>query len=393
MRPGTREIVAVPFFVASALLSIAALGISLSRHNPNFRDEWGLPGFEGVLALSFASVGFIVMKRSSNPIGWIFTWMGFLSGVQYLVEEYGQAGLIPGSRLPGAIEVAWVAEWIWVPLIAGIGLLLLIFPDEQLRLRRDRVILGAIAITGFGAFVSTAFLAPMIQTFLVPNPFAMNNDTSLYDTIFNLTVSSMMLSIVAAAGSLFVRLIRSQGVRRQQLKWFSYAAVFASISLVFGAIPATSEVGSKFAVGGLIMISVACGVAILRYRLYDIDVIINRTLVYGALTAALLACYLLIVVTLSRVLDPVTRDSDIAVAASTLAVAALFRPLRTRVQGFIDRRFYRSKYDAARSLDAFGARLRHEIDVDAVRTDVLGVVGETLQPRHASIWIPPEVSP
>ncbi|MFN2525211.1 MAG: hypothetical protein ABR505_02955 [Actinomycetota bacterium] len=387
MTPERRGRIAAGAFIGAVVLSAIGLWIDLTTHNPNVNDEWGLPGFEGILALSFASVGLIVGRRSTNPVGWIFTLLGFASGVQYLTEEYASAGLLPASDLPAATYFAWIAEWIWVPLIAAVGALVLIFPDERIDSKGRRVILGAIVFTGLCTVAVAAFYAPTIQTFQVANPFTLNSSEARYETVFTLVVSSMMLSIVAAAGSLVGRLVHSRGVRRQQLKWFSYAALFASVSLVFGAIPATMAVGSKFSVAGLVLIAVACGVAILKYRLYDIDVIINRTLVYGALTASLLALYLLVVVTLSRVLDPITRDSDVAVAASTLAVAALFRPLRSRIQAFIDRRFYRRKYDSVQALDGFASRLRDEIAIEAVRTDVLGVVGKTLQPAHVSLWI------
>lgn len=174
------------------------------------------------------------------------------------------------------------------------------------------------------------------------------------------------------------------------MKWLVFGSCIALTSFIGGIIwdAATGNNAPEltFAIG-VAAVPLGAGVGILRYRLYDIDVVINRTLVYGALTAWLLVSYLVIVVALSRVLDPVTNDSDLAVAASTLAVAALFRPLRSRIQRFIDRRFYRSRYDAVRALSDFGARLRNEVDIDVARLDVLDVVTETVQPRHVSLWL------
>jgi hypothetical protein len=276
----------------------------------------------------------------------------------------------------------------------------LLLPGGKLPSRRWRPVarLGALAAA---LWVGSAMFAPgpLVEfESNIQNPLGIPVLGGLID-LAKTVLGPVVLAIpLLGIASLVMRPRRADGTERQQLKWIAFGA--ATIPLCFGSIWTYERIIGDLSdvtvtliiIVAILAFPVSIAVAMLRYRLYDIDVIINRTLVYGALTAALLAAYLLIVVALSRVLDPVTRESDVAVAASTLAVAALFRPLRARIQGFIDRRFYRAKYDATRALDTFGTRLRDEVDLDLVRSDVLGVVGETLQPVHASLWIKPEPS-
>jgi hypothetical protein len=209
-----------------------------------------------------------------------------------------------------------------------------------------------------------------------------------------------VLGIVAAA-SLFARMRHARGVERQQLKWFTYATVV----LVGGAVldftisEATGlrwlgEIGFVLTMVGLAGLPIAIGIAVLRYHLYNIDRIINRTLVYGVLTTMLLAVYVADIVLLQRMFVLLTGGrSTLAVVASTLMIAALFTPLRRRIQGFIDRRFYRRKYDAAKTLEAFSAQLRDGTDLEALSDDLVGVVSETMQPAHVSLWLRPDPEP
>jgi len=201
--------------------------------------------------------------------------------------------------------------------------------------------------------------------------------------------------IFVSAGSLFARRLRSSGVERQQLKWFTYSSTLAiggviltyTISDAIGALW-LEWVGYVVLVVGFIGIPISMGIAVLRYRLYDIDILINRTIVYGSLSATLVALYFGGIVLLQAIFVALTGErSTLAVVASTLLIAALFNPLRRRVQGFVDRRFYRRKYDAAMTLEAFSAKLRDETDLDALSDDLVGVVRETMQPAHASLWL------
>ena len=250
------------------------------------------------------------------------------------------------------------------------------------------VIVGV--ITSAFSFGANAGLGP------IPNPFGIVGFSNVYDMVLNF----LPLLYVGVASSLFVRLHRARGMERQQIKWFAYAVAATIIGITFAyMIPDTIDTPRWFERAGFALniavtpaIPISMGIAILRYRLYEIDLLINRTLVYGALTATLVALYFGGIVVLQRVLVILTGErSTLAVVASTLVIAGLFNPLRRRVQGFVDRRFYRRKYDAAKTLDAFSAKLRDETNLDALSDDLVGVVRETMQPSHVSLWLRPEL--
>ncbi len=211
-------------------------------------------------------------------------------------------------------------------------------------------------------------------------------------------VFAIFVAVILSALSLVLRYRRAGGIERQQIKWFAYAAVLFGGSLVFGGFLGRDLPGiwdALFEAVTFVPLYVAVGVAIFRYRLYDIDRIINRTLVYGALTAMLALVYfggVAATQTVFRALTGQEQQPQLAIVASTLLIAALFNPLRRRIQGFIDRRFYRSKYDAAKTLEAFSAHMRDETDLEALRGDLVGVVRETMQPAHVSLWLRPETA-
>jgi hypothetical protein len=196
-------------------------------------------------------------------------------------------------------------------------------------------------------------------------------------------------ALVLCAVALVVRLVRSRGLQRQQLKLFTYCATLAGTGLGLAGVTGGLFANTAWVLGvvGMLLLPVAAGLAVLRYRLYEIDVVIKRTLVYGVLTAVLVATYVLSVLAFRVVLDPITGTSDLAVAMSTLAVAALFRPLRARVQAVVDRRFFRHQYDAGVTLESFTGRLRQQVDLDAVSDDLRSVVDETMRPTHLSLWL------
>jgi hypothetical protein len=208
-------------------------------------------------------------------------------------------------------------------------------------------------------------------------------------------------SVVLSASSMVVRFRRATGVERQQIKWFALAAAFAAVGWVAITLAYGTDEGTEnpLLVAAQLLqlltflgLALAVGIAVLKYRLYDIDLLINRTLVYGALTALLVGVYVGSVVVLQGLVRALTgQESQLAIVASTLAVAALFNPLRRHIQGFIDRRFYRRKYDAAKTLETFSAKLRDETDLDALSDDLVGVVRETMQPAHVSLWLRPDV--
>ncbi|MDQ3963813.1 MAG: hypothetical protein M3277_07885, partial [Actinomycetota bacterium] len=335
----------------------------------------------------------IAARRPGHPVGILLVAVALIAMTAGFVQEYA-VGALTGTRdFPGGAFAGWLSLWIGTPAIGLAVLLLLLFPTGTLLSHRWKVVAGGAVVGTAVATVAVAFMpGPLPAIPSHENPVGIAGASSILEAVSGLGQAATTLAGLAAIASQILRVRRAEPHEKAQIKIVAFAILMAPAVIFVSQVLVPQEGGEQWLefilnMIAVTMIPVAIGVAILKHRLYEIDVIINRTLVYGALTAALLGSYLLIVVTLSRVLDPVTRDSDIAVAASTLAVAALFRPLRARIQGFIDMRFYRSKYDAARALNAFGARLRDEVDLPTVRSDVLGVVTDTVQPAHASLWI------
>jgi hypothetical protein len=288
------------------------------------------------------------------------------------------------------VIAAWIGTWIWLPSVTlTITFLLLLFPHGRLLSPRWRPVAWlAAAVTVAG----TALLAVVPWELLNPgipaeNPLGVEGLRYLGIAppapIFLLGIPTTILSVI----SLVLRFRRSRGEERQQLKWFVYAGVLV-VAALFVPLLLPGVASTLLQLLVMPALPIAAGVAILRYRLYDIDRIINRTLVYGALTAILALIYLGSVVVLRGLVFGFTGgSSQLVVVASTLAVAALFSPLRRRIQGFIDRRFYRRKYDARKTLEAFSAKLRDETDLEALNNDLVRVVRETMQPVHVSLWL------
>jgi MFS family permease len=352
------------------------------------------------LIAAFSVVGALIAShRPENPIGWIFLTVGFFYGLLIAADEYAIYALLtnPGS-LPLGAEASWLGQWIWAP---GLGLILvflpLLFPDGHPPSHRWRPVawLGGLSI-GLAVVSSAILLWPERGPALVTG----DESPSHVVQVLVVFVASplMLLAGVGAVISLFVRFRWARGDGRQQIKWFASAAALTLVwILVFGQSTLRGLPGVIVDLSALVVIPsipIATGIAILRYRLYDIDRIINRTLVYGALTAMLVALYFGGIVVLQRIFVILTgQQSTLAVVASTLAIAALFVPLRRKVQGFVDRRFYRKKYDARKTLEAFSAKLRDETDLEALNSELVGVVRETMQPAHVSLWLRPEASP
>jgi hypothetical protein len=325
--------------------------------------------------------------------------MGLLFELGILGEVYVVYGSEADGFLPGRAWVGWISQWsnnAFAPTLIILSFLL--FPTGRLPSVRWRpVVLLAVGVAAVHA--ATAALAPgPLQDNGIENPAGIESAPALRViaevSVLILVLPLMLLSVV----SLFARLRRSSGIERQQLKWFAYAAALLATDLLASNTLAVllGGTGNRIAdfvpfltfVITLSGIPVAMGVAILRHRLYDIDVIINRTLVYGVLTLSLVMVYVGCIVSLQYVLRAMTGgNSQLVIVASTLAIAALFNPLRGRIQSFIDRRFYRKKYDAAKTLEAFSARLRAETDLDDLGDGLVEVVRETVQPAHASLWL------
>jgi hypothetical protein len=345
-----------------------------------------------VTLLPFSVVGAIIASRQPrNAIGWLFCSVGVTIGLNSFAGDYAEFWLASGFG-PGSFgeTAAWLSSWLWILLVyVPMSFLLLLFPDGRLPSPRWRPVAWGVALGTAGGVVGYALRAgPLVDFPHIANPYGVDGPVVGVVGVAGSIVAAG--SMVASAVSLIVRLRRSGSVERQQIKWLAYGgAVMVGILGAGGLITLWSVPASIVVMSvSLLGLPVFTGIAIVRHRLYDIDLLINRTLVYGALTAMLVLVYLCGVVFLQYLFRTLAGgESQLAIVASTLAIAALFEPLRRRVQVFIDRRFYRRKYDARKTLEAFSTKLRDETDLDALNDDLVGVVRDTMQPAYASLWL------
>ena len=348
----------------------------------------------GSIQVSTSLVGAVVVSRlPKNAVGWILLGIGSALGVCTALSAYGTIGTTTGAGpFPLDNISAWFGSWTFVPIIfGGVLFLLYLFPDGQFISRRwRRVAVTSAVIVGCATFIEALTPGKMQDASGIENPVGASGRLADFLDTVRVVVDPLALPVLGfAAAALVVRFRRSTGVERQQLKWISYVMVVVGVSLGLtgngsGALGETTFFLGLFA---LAAVPVAIGVAMLRYRLYDIDVVINRTLVYGALTATLAGIYLGSVLLLQLVLNQFTQGSSLAIAVSTLAVAALFRPARAGIQRTVDRRFFRRKYDANQTVDRFAAHVRSQVGLTDIGSDLLTVVRETVQPSHLSLWI------
>jgi hypothetical protein len=355
----------------------------------------------GIPFIAFSTMGLVVtLNHPRNPVGWVFLFVGFTATVGFFTSSYAFRSLQMENGLPLGWFLEWVSSWAWFP---GIGLLitfaLLLFPNGSVPSRRWRWV-PRYAVVHIAIVTTAMALIPgPMEPFdpILPsniNPFGWEAAGPTLELLEGIFFSLTPLLALTCMASLVVRYRRASYQERHQIKWFAFSGAGLIFIMVFENV-VDSVIGDRLGelvfLVGMIFPAVGAGIGILKYRLYDIDLVINRTLVYGALTTILAGTYFGIVVILQGLLANVAAESDIVIAASTLAVAALFRPLRSRVQSFIDHRFYRRKYDAAATLGRFSVRLRDQVDLDALQQELLTVVGTTMQPAHATLWLREEV--
>src|ERR671932_1902830 len=389
--------------LALTALSLLLLALNLSHPDTHIYDPW----LDNTLtAISYAPVGALIASRHpANPVGWLLCLYGLVISFSHFGAEYATyALLVKPDSLPAGEAMAWILSWV-LPILNGMQVFyILLFPTGRLPSRRWRwlgwltvafVVVGAI-VAAFSSGALLGILGP------IQNPLGIEGFSNTYYKAILFTMTPLLT--LAAALAVFIRLRRAIGVERQQIKWFAYAAVaYISAGILAYIIPRVIDtplwferIGFALNIAFIPAIPVAIGIAILRYRLYDIDFLINRTLVYSTLTALLATIYFGGVAATQAIFRTLTgqeQQPQLAIVVSTLVIAALFNPLRRRIQSFIDRRFYRRKYDAAKTLEAFSHKLRDETDLNALSDDLVGVVRETMQPAHVSLWLRPDTAP
>jgi hypothetical protein len=386
-------------WVAWGLLALGcvgnAAGVVLSVASGSLRQDLGDTLAVRAAFAAFLVVGCLILsRRPGNRIGWIFTAVGLLTMTGGLVEPYVKyADVTHSGWLPALLVADWVDGWIWMPtIILALVFPLLLFPTGRSLSPRWRPVawLAAGVTAGYAVFDALRPTLELPDGRTVANPIGVAGVGNVDENVLgDLLAALALLTLVAAICSLVLRFRRSHGVERQQLKWFTYAAGLVLLTPL-GTVLLPSLGNLPFVV--VVALPIAVGIAVLRYRLYEIDRLINRTLVYGLLTALLACIYGGAVLVLGQLFGGISAEPPSwAVAGVTLAVAALFQPARRRIQAAVDRRFNRRKYSAAKTVEAFSLRLRDEVDLDALSTELLAVVDQTMQPTLASLWLRPSV--
>jgi hypothetical protein len=360
------------------------------------------------LFLVFPLVGaLIASRRPENPIGWLCLADGLLWMTTNMLDDYSVYGMAKPTSLPFPLGAAGINNWLWVPEVGLLAIyVFLLFPDGRLPTRRWRPLAWLCGVVIVSASVGSMLSpGPLDIPRGIRNPFGLEA-APWVTTVTYAILPLLPLCMLASALSLVLRYRSSRGDVRQQIKWIAFAASLVALTYLIAMVASFIHPSEAWLTAGPVLwldlltiaallsfvtIPIAVGFAVLKYRLYDIDLLINRTLVYGSLTATLASIYLGGVVGLQYVFRTLTaQGSTLAVVASTLVIAALFNPLRGRVQALVDRRFYRRKYDAVKTLEAFSARLRDETDLGTLADDLVGVVGETMRPAHVSLWLRPQ---
>jgi len=394
----------VNLFIFALSLVLIFLGWSMQ-----LPEDWGSWQEQAITVVGFIGVpivgGLIASHRPANSYGWL--WLGL--GLSFALMQFGQAyasyaSVVEPGALPAPRTVVTLLGQGWVAAIVIVPFLFLLFPDGHLPSPRWRVLAWVTLLVGVPLLILAPFASDEAARTSVENHFVIHGTgAEMISALIDPGITVIFVAIVISAASLVFRYHRATGIQRQQIKWFAYAAALNGFLIAIDTLgltdlllsyPFGNTLWTLLGTVAFASLYAAVGIAILRYRLYEIDIIINRTLVYGSLTATLVILYFAIIVMLQSLFIALTgQRSTLAVVASTLLIAALFNSLRRRIQSFIDRRFYRRKYDARTTLEAFSAKLRDETDLDALCRDLKAVVGQTMQPSHVSLWLRPERAP
>ncbi len=369
------------------VLTMTLVAVSLVVEPVNRSNMVGTLGGSAV-PLAFAFTGAVIASRQPrNGIGWLFCFFSFGIPLETIVTAQMESGRQLG---PGWIWLSWTSYWLWAPsLTALITYLPLTFPSGRVTGRGAKGLLGLAAL-GVLMVVAGNALHPDILDGAAANPVALHGHDALLTALTEFGVLPIGVAALCGVGVTVRRYRRSAGTVRQQLKWFVFAMTLAVVAVIANGVlyeTGNAAAGQIAFASGFVWLPVALGVAILRHRLYDIDRILSRTVAYALVTAAVVALYLATVTMLAALTTPVTAHSPVAVAAATLLAAWAFQPLRRRIQRAVDRRFNRARYDAARAVDGYRARLRDTLELETLTEDLLGVVRTTLQPTTTQVWI------
>jgi hypothetical protein len=379
-------------WAAAMLLMVAGITSTVITWSVDVGPRWGFRGIILALIPVYCTMGALILgQHPRHTVGWLLFYTGSMTLLQHLVDEYAVWALlvVPG-QLPGALLAAWIVNFSWL-LVAGplVFLLPLLYPNGRVPSPRWRWVPWLAVATLVTLSIVWMFApGPMESSYMfLDNPYGWEAGAALIDWLTPVAFGSALSVLALGLLALIWRLRHAAGVERQQLKWFLFAATLTVVSLL-GAGSDTLAV-HIFTMASIIGLALAVAAAILRYRLYDLDLLVNRALVYAGLTATLGLLYFGSVLLLQAVFLTITGEGQpqLVTVLSTLAIAALFSPVRSRLQRFIDRRFFRKKYDAARTLAAFGATLRDQTNLAQLSTHMIQVVNETMQPAQVSLWL------
>jgi hypothetical protein len=404
MRPDERELRRLSAVVA--IVSLALVAAALLCTAIEITRGWlplDQPGVAQILigvwilALSFPLLGWVILSRlPSHRLGWIYLAIGFWEALNLFASGYSTVAFwLASGDLPFASELSWIAVWAWAPaftLFSSVAILL--FPTGHLPSRRWWPIVGLAAVSLVLLVVPSAALTWPYRGVTLERANALNlpptsdPNVALAFAIQNVAQFLLLIATIGSLAALVARFRRSRAVERQQLKWFTYGAVLVVVLLVIWIANVLDPLASALSALLLAVLPVAIAIAILRHRLYDIDQVISRTVSYAVLTAVLAAVYVAGFLGLQALLAPITiGEGPVAVAASTLAVFALFQPVRRRIQAVVDRRFNRARYDAEREVGRFAAHVRDEVEVERVADALAATLQRTMQPASAAIWL------